>query len=156
MRECVLRLCTVSVLCGVITELINEKHIKKIAELLCMAALLSVVLMSFSHLDWNTYSRELAKYRDYETSLGQSTENVTNTLNRTVIEEQCRTYILDKAEELGCELGSVQFTMHWGEGVWYPVECSVRLLSGQERKPRLMDIIEADLGIKKEKQEWID
>ena len=81
--------------------------------------------------------------------------NSSERLQRTIIESEMRTYILDKAAQCGAALDDAQVTLQWStDGYWYPQ--SVRLVtSGQaEENSRLAQIIEADLGIPRARQEW--
>ena len=76
-------------------------------------------------------------------------------LQRTVIESEMRTYILDKAAQCGAVLDDAQVTLQWStDGYWYPQ--SVRLVTSgpAAENSRLAQIIEADLGVPRTRQEW--
>ena len=62
-------------------------------------------------------------------------EQYSKNLNRTIIEGECRAYILDKADETGTELAEVTVTAEWStDGYWYPHE--VRIVSGADENQR--------------------
>ncbi len=70
-----------------------------------------------------------------------------------IIKQETQAYILDKARSLGCVL---EVDVMVGEGP-YPVPESVRVtgnISKQNRK-QIEDILEKELGISKENQQWI-
>ena len=76
-------------------------------------------------------------------------------LQRTVIESEMRTYILDKAAQCGAALDDAQVTLQWStDGYWYPQ--SVRLVTSgpAAENSRLAQIIEAELGVPRTRQEW--
>ena len=90
-------------------------------------------------------------YDAYAAALSDSSER----LQRTVIESEMRTYILDKAAQCGAALDDAQVTLQWStDGYWYPQ--SVRLVTSgpAAENSRLAQIIEADLGIPRARQEW--
>ena len=76
-------------------------------------------------------------------------EQYSKNLNRTIIEDECRAYILDKADETGIELAEVTVTAEWStDGYWYPHE--VRIVSGADENQQ------TQLGISAENQDWSD
>ena len=114
--------------------------------------------------------RATAKLREFESKLGLvakitglmseleqiivSTDTETaDRLNRTIIEGECETYILDKAAALGLEVREAAVTARWSdEGFWYPWEC--RLSTGEGDMSGLSRLIEAELGIPEARQRW--
>ncbi|MBR1457175.1 MAG: hypothetical protein IJ594_08485, partial [Oscillospiraceae bacterium] len=76
-------------------------------------------------------------------------------LNRLVIEEECRTYILDKAGELDLVLAEVQVDAVWSmEGFWVPYAASLTYRGEEKERSRMEERITADLGIPPERQRW--
>ena len=155
MQEGVRQLCALSVLCGVALYLAPEGAVKRISSIGCTVILLLSLVNAVSELSLIDYAVELAKYRELSEELSQQADNIQDRLNRTVIEQECGTYILDKAAELGIEDLQVTVTARWDmEGVWVPYKASLRSDCGAEERNRLSERIQAELGIAKEDQEW--
>ena len=80
---------------------------------------------------------------------------VRDSMSRTVIEQECETYIMDKARSLGIELTEVKVRAFWSsEGVWVPQSARIRSDCTESQRKRLSDVILAELGIPAENQEW--
>ena len=78
-----------------------------------------------------------------------------NRLMESLITQQAEAYILDKAAQCGAVLDDAQVTLQWStDGYWYPQ--SVRLVTSgpAAENSRLAQIIEADLGVPRTRQEW--
>ena len=80
---------------------------------------------------------------------------VRDSMSRTVIEQECEAYIMDKAEAMGITVDTVKVRAFWNsEGVWVPESAEIRSACTERERKRLSDVIFADLGIPAEKQEW--
>ena len=146
------QLCLISVMLAVITMLIPEGGVKKVAGLLCTVILLSIVLESVRDFDFEAYATQLAKHRDDSEAITQDSQHISRELNRLVIEDSCETYILDKGKALGLQVTQVRVQVKWSmDGVWYPV--SAQICAGG-RNGELESSIVAELGIPAEKIEW--
>ena len=73
-------------------------------------------------------------------------------LDRTYIEERCQAYILSKAAQLGAPVTEARVTARWEEDdmVWYPWTVTLDC----PRHAALAGLIEGELGIPAERQEW--
>ena len=73
-------------------------------------------------------------------------------LERTYIEEECAAYICGKAAAAGAEIAGVSVQARWDEDglVWYPWAAKIYGVYD----PTLSGIIEEDLGVPRERQEW--
>ena len=84
-------------------------------------------------------------------------EQYSKNLNRTIIEGECRAYILDKADETGTELAEVTVTAEWStDGYWYPHEVRIVSEADENQRAKLSDCIQTQLGISVENQDWSD
>ena len=84
-------------------------------------------------------------------------EDYSKNLNRTIIEDECRAYILDKADEIGAGLSEVTVTAIWSsDGYWYPHEAIIVCSATDEQRSRLSDYIQTQLGISIGNQNWSD
>jgi len=119
-----------------------------VCAMLSMLALLSPVM----ELDPQALSSSMAYWRQQAQTVVETEEETSHYQKRMFIEEQCRTYILDEARRLGLELSSVEVQAVWDEEkeIWYPRSVAVPAAFS----PALSTVIEAELGIAKEEQNW--
>lgn len=143
------------IVCSIALMLSPDGRVKNALKILCAVAMCAAIVSPLSELDFDAYSKAMARCRlDAEQYTTQG-EQYSKNLNRTIIEDECRAYILDKADETGTELAEVTVTAEWStDGYWYPQ--SVRLVTSgpAAENSRLAQIIEADLGVPRTRQEW--
>ncbi|MGM9585931.1 MAG: hypothetical protein ACI3VA_00380 [Candidatus Limivicinus sp.] len=155
MSEVLRQLCGLSLFCGIALGLMPEGGVKKAAAIACTVVLVMTVLLPLGSLNLSQYSLELAKYREMGEQLEEKGSEVRDSMNRTVIEQECEAYIMDKAEVLGIDVDQVNVRAFWNsEGVWVPESAEIRSGCGESEKKRLADVIFADLGIPAEKLKW--
>lgn len=155
MREALRQLCGLSLFCGIALGLMPEGGVKKAASIACTVVLIMTVLIPLGRFDLSEYSLELAKYREMGEELMRTGDEVRDSMSRTVIEQECAAYIMDKAEALGIELTEVRVRAFWsGEGVWVPESAAIRSGCSENDRKRMSEMIFAELGIPAEKQEW--
>lgn len=149
------QLCALSLLCGAAMLITPAGAVKKMCQLCCAVVLTLSVLSCFKSVDLMSYGEQLGKYNSLDVELTHKGEEEYDRMNRQVISEKCREYILDKAASLGVEVSGLELTMDWsGDGYWYPVALSAHALSGAEALGELKQIIESDLGIAEDRQTW--
>lgn len=130
----------------------SMKHVLKLISGVAMAAALLSPLLKF---DFCAYAASLQLYSDSVAWDSSAVEESENRLNRTIIESECSAYILDKAAQLGVPLTDAHITVQWStDGVWYPYAVTLTHPGDAEQRAVLAGIIEADLGIPSERQEW--
>lgn len=150
-RSWILGLSGAAIFCAVVTELCPSGSTKKILGLLCGSVMAVALISPFLQLDFSAYSLNMAKYRAQAETVSLSAKENADSYSRTLIEEQCRAYILDKALSLGVDIADASVKLKWNEGgFWYPVECSVEANYDVE----LAGFIECELGIGEENQKW--
>lgn len=155
MTEALRQLCGLSLFCGIALGLMPEGGVKKAASIACTVVLVMTVLLPLGTLDISQYSLELAKYREMGEQLEEKGDAFRDSMSRTVIEQECEAYIMDKAEAMGITVDTVKVRAFWNsEGVWVPESAEIRSGCGESEKKRLSDVIFADLGIPAENQEW--
>ena len=157
MAHCIRELCALSVFCAVVLQLTPEGGVRRMLTLLCTAALLSAALSGIRQIDYDAYALELARFREREKTFAETSDETQERLNRLVIEQECRSYILDKARELGLEPESVEVELRWDmEGLWVPAAVSIRCRGTEEQIAALSAAIRTELGIAGEDQRWRD
>ena len=155
MTEALRQLCGLSLFCGIALGLMPEGGVKKAASIACTVVLVMTALLPLGTLDVSQYSLELAKYRGMGEQLEERGDAVRDSMSRTVIEQECEAYIMDKAEAMGITVDTVKVRAFWNsEGVWVPESAEIRSACTERERKRLSDVIFADLGIPAEKQEW--
>lgn len=151
LRNWILGLAGASVFCGIMLELCPKGAVKNAVKTVCALVMTIALVSPLFEIDMPSYSVNMAKYRSEGEKIAASAKESADSYSRTIIEEECRAYILDKAEVLGVDAGDVSVRLKWSdEGFWYPVECFV----SAPYSPQLAGIIESELGITKDNQEW--
>lgn len=119
----------------------------------CALATILVMLQPLLRLDPDSYAENLALYREEYASLGAAAREDADRLTRTIIEDECAAYILDKANALGVPVVRASVRAHWSGESWVPYEAEVTLHAGADGSA-LARAMEAELGIPRERQEW--
>ncbi len=156
MSEVTLRgICAAAVFFGIMLTLLPEGKEKRIASL-CVTAGLALMLLGLCRtLDWDSYAVSLAEERSAADTLVSGAEEERRELNRLVIERECGEYIMDKAAEFSLVVRSVKVNARWSrESVWVPESVSIVLTEDGAGRARLASLIEAQLGIPAQAQEW--
>ena len=105
-------------------------------------------------LDYDSLAQSLAQLRLGQDVSAQARGQVNSDVLEELIEEQTRSYILDKAEQLGMSC-QVSVTCRRGEeGIPFPSAVSVSGAFTQEQADRLAQIIEGDLAVPVEDQTY--
>lgn len=149
-------ICAASVFFGVALTLLPEGRERRIASLCATAALVLMFCSLLRGMDWESYALSLAEAREAAAAISSDAQTESQRLNRLVIEKECEEYIMDKAGDCACPLQGVTVSVTWSrEGLWVPDSATLRLGSDQTGRERLSALIEAQLGIPLQRQEWI-
>ncbi len=148
-------ICAASVFFGLALSLLPEGRERRVASLCVSAALVLMLLGLFRGFHWESYAVSLAEMRSAADAISADAESERRELSRPVIERECEEYIMDKAADLSLAVRSVKVSARWSrEGVWVPERISVVLAADGGGRARLASLIEAQLGIAEEFQEW--
>ena len=142
-----------AMLVAVARSLMPAGAVQQVGSLVCAVMLLWAVLKPLAPLAQSLLGEFhfVGQTQGMEVEWSQQNEQ----LLKSFIEQECRTYIVDKAEELGiacqahvtCRLGE--------EGVWLPdYVCVSGDLTTQQRHA-LEQVISGDLGVMGEQQEYL-
>lgn len=141
--------------CSIALLITPDGRVKKAMRILCAAVMCSAVISPIVGFDFDVYAKAAAKYQTDARQYAEQGEQYSKNLNRSIIEEECSAYILDKAAELGADIDEAVVTALWSsDGYWYPYEVSIKSSSFGAREQRLSEYIQAKLGISAEKQKW--
>lgn len=152
-RQWVLGLAGAALCCAVLTEITPKGSVKGIVKALCGMVMALALISPLLKADGSVYALNMAKYRENALEVSAQGKEISDRLSRTIIEEECRAYILDKAAALGAQLSDAAVTLKWSsQGLWYPVGCTLR----GEYSAALESAIAAELGIGPEEQKWVE
>ena len=155
MTELIERLCVLSVIFGLALSLMPEGGVKKLTPAVGAAVLLLCLLDGVTTVDTGELLMDTARYRELSASLTADADALRARLDRRVIEQECEAYIEDKAAVLGVRVLSVRVTAVWSaEGFWLPESVSVTGHWSEAARARLAGLIETELAIPAERQEW--
>lgn len=146
----------VAVITTIASFFASNGSMQRVLKLIGGVAMAIVLLSPLLKFDFAAYAASLQLYSDSAAWDSAAAEETEKRLNRTIIESECSAYILDKAAQLGVPLTGAQVSVQWSttDGVWYPCAATLTQPVGAEKSAALTDVIEADLGIPSERQEW--
>lgn len=154
MKQMLLSLIGIALLQSVCTLLTNDEKHKTILRLAGGIAMVTLLLSSLRSFDYDAYASSLRTSLQ-ATELGDAALKERRKLNRTLIEQECRAYILDKAEALGADLKEASVTLSWNtDGYWYPSAAELKVSENGAYHSGLADVIQTDLGIPLSAQVW--
>lgn len=139
-----------AMLCGILTRLFRG-HPRQIIQVLCGVFFSIVLLQPVSRLgkiSWEIQSRDWEKKAQ---ALAVDGSAMAEHMKAAVIEERMQAYILNKAAVLGA---AVEVSITLGEN-GIPASAEIAGCVSPGVKGRLTEILVQELGIPKEKQQWI-
>ena len=145
-----------ALICAVAISITPKGRAQTALKLLCGLVMILAIVSPIKVLDLSAYSESIAKYGERANELTEGADDYEDKLNRTIIEDECAAYILDKAESCGAKLSSVNVTAEWSmDGYWYPTSCDIVYSCSDELVSAISSSVEAELGITKERQTWL-
>lgn len=148
------RLCILAVFCGTALKLTPLGGIKRVMNLLVTAVLMTQVLALIGN-PMKILTSETASAGERERRLLLNAEETRLQMDRLVIEDRLKTYILTRAEQVGLSVSRVELTLRWETaGYWLP-DSAILTGRGESRKiTRLLGELSAELGIAEERLRW--
>ena len=128
---------------------------RRVAAMLCGLLMLLLALTPLAELDYDSLAEAISRLELEKEEARTGIEIQNQELVASIISGRVQTYILDKAAQCGAALDDAQVTLQWStDGYWYPQ--SVRLVTSgpAAENSRLAQIIEAELGVPRTRQEW--
>lgn len=150
LRQYVISVAAAAILCGIVTGLFRNGMAKEIFKLVCglflaYTAVAPIAKWDFSELlDFRFYFEEDAAAA---AALG---EELALSSKLEIIKSQTEAYILDKANEMDADI-SAEVTVD-DDGI--PVAVALTGQASPYARSQIQTIIESDLGIAKENQQW--
>lgn len=139
-------------LCGVCMYLCPEGRVKNVLQMASACVMVLTLFAPLLKLDMGEYAGLLTEYREQVQEVTAVSGDTADRLNRLVIEQEYREYILDKADSQGVALTDVSVGVTWdADGYWAP--WSVEYISADGTVAEsFVEEIEKELGIPKERQ----
>lgn len=157
MESFIRQLCALSILCGAALTLAPEGSVRRTMSFVCSVVLLCFALGGVESLDWSAYALQTAQIRELEQEFLEESAQVRDALDRRVIEKECCEYVMEQAQSLGLALTDCAVSVEWSmEGVWMPSSVKLWGRGDSPEGRRLAQILETELGIPENRQEWID
>ena len=157
MMSAIRQLCALAVFSGVLMSVMPEGGSKRIAAIGSTAALLLTLLGAVREITPDAFAPELARYRALEQELTERSDEIRDSLNRSVIEGEYEAYICDEAGRLGIPEMEARVTARWDmSGYFLPYEAHLRADADARARLALNARIEAELGIPEERICWND
>ena len=140
-------------LVSLMIAILPEGGVKKVGNLIGALLMILAVVAPIAKIDVNRIAKSVTMFdmRTEEIRTGIEIQN--RSVLSEVISERIETYILDKAEEIGVSI-SAEITLDEEGGYPYPVYVLIKGAVSEEDKVYLEYLIERDVGIPPERQEW--
>ena len=155
MKAALRNMLAVSICSGAAMSICPEGGVKQVIQLLCTTILLLSILNTVSGFDYSSFALEKAKLSQTEQELMDTGKQANERLNRRVIEEAYRSFILTQAASIGMSDLKADVEVEWNmDGLWIPV--AVKLYGTADENTRLIltEVIREELGIPSERQVW--
>ena len=135
--------------CALCTWLCPEGRVKHVLQMACACVMVLAMYAPLRELDMDGYAGLLAEYREDSRAVISRSDAMTERLNRLVIEQEYRAYILDKAQTMGEHLEDVSVGVRWDDGgFWVPWGAVYSNAVSEDFR----DTVRNELGIPKERQ----
>ena len=127
----------------------------RIVHLLGGTAMAVLVLSRVIGFDYSGYAAAIARSNGSLLWNADSAAESGQQLNRRLIEDRCRAYILDKAAGMDVRLSDAAVTLTWStDGYWYPTAATLVSAAEQGKSEALERMLESDFGIPPDQVEW--
>lgn len=155
MRAMLLSMIGIALMELLLSAYAGSESMKRAVHLLCGTAMAVLVLSRVIGFDYTGYAAALQRTDAASPWSVESAVESGEQLNRRLIEDRCRAYILDKAGEMNVRLTDAAVTLTWStDGYWYPTAATLVSVVGQERSETLERMLESDFGIPPNQVEW--
>lgn len=152
LRQFILSAAAGAFVCGIVTSFFQKSAYKNHVNLLCGLFVTFTLLRPLIGIQ----IPELPDIKDFlrqADSAAEEGKRIAASAEKTIISQECETYILDKAEDLNANL-TADVTVEERDGELVPVFIALNGDTLPEIQQQLSAVIEADLGIPKENQLW--
>ena len=153
LRAWLLSLAGVALLTALVSLFPTSESLRRVTKLAGGVALTCLLFSPLVTFDYDAYAAALQKNHVSVSTDGAVTDS-SERLQRTVIESEMRTYILDKASSLGMQI-SVELEMETRAATPYPSGVTIRGAATPTQKQQLQTYLEQTFAIAPERQVWL-
>jgi stage III sporulation protein AF len=140
---------------SVALAVVPKGRVQRVSRAVCGILMIIAIISPLTDVNGEDISIDMAQYRSDSLEITESAKSEQANMSRTIIQAQLEEYILDKAANEGIALSSAAVTVKWSDdGYWYPFEVELSGELNQTEKTWLSSLLESDLGIVPERQNW--
>lgn len=152
LRDWLLHVTAASILSSAALTLCPPGRPKHVLRLVCGVVCALALASPLTQLDIGSLSAGMAAYGQRAERVTREAEEEKKLLERTYIQDRCAAYILGKAADTGAAVTAATVLARWDDTLraWYPWQASLTGAYDAE----LARLIEAELGIPPERQDW--
>lgn len=152
-RNYLLSIAAVGLLLSLVQAILPKGAARKSAVMAGSLLLLLTVLSPLARLDYAGIARSISRIQMETETMRTGIEVGNRELMAKIIKQNCETYILDKAEEMGLSLRAA-VTVSEGTDYPYPTAVTMEGSASAAQKQALTKFIVENLGIPEAQQEW--
>ena len=154
-RMWLMSILTAGVLCAVAGTLMPAGPVQRVGKLVCGLVLLCAVLSPVTNLDLEGGQQWLEDYAQGLELRERELEEQINGEMKSIIEQSCAAYIVDKAAELGLTCTARVTCRAEAAGVCVPETAELSGAFSGETRDQMTRVLEQELGIPAERQTYI-
>lgn len=152
-RNYLLSIAAAGLLLSLVQAILPKGAVKKTAVMAGSLLLILTVLSPLAKLDYEEIARSISRIRMETETMRTGIEVGNRELMAKIIKQDCETYILDKAEEMGLDLQAA-VTVSGGTAYPYPTAAVLEGDASAAQKQALTRFIAENLGIPEAQQQW--
>lgn len=154
LKDWLMTVIAVSVLCAAADSLMPEGGVKKVGRLACALCVLCVMLSPLAAARGQNLTQWMENYEHELNEMRAQLEDQTGQTQKSVIEEACAAYVSDKAAQLGVQCRVEVDCVRHEEGLWLPQ--SIRLWGNFDdvNQSRMTELLEQQLGVSVDEQSY--
>ena len=155
MRAFLLSVIGIALMELLLSACVGSESMKSMVHLLCGTAMAVLVLSRMIGFDYASYAAAINRTNGFQLWSAEFAAESGQQLNRRLIEDRCRAYILDKAAGMDVLLSDAAVTLVWStDGYWYPTAATLVSAAEQGKSEALERMLESDFGIPPDQVEW--
>lgn len=152
-RKYLLSVAAASLLTSLLPALLPKGKIQKVESFIGSLVLILTILSPVVKLNASSIRKAMESYQIDLQDTQRGIEKKSRGALEELISQRCEEYIWDKAAQMGLQL-EIEITVGGNSDIPVPVSASMVGVCSQEDQAVLSKILEEELGIPRNKQEW--
>lgn len=152
-RKYLLSVAAASLLTSLLPALLPKGKIQKVESFIGSLVLILTILSPVVKLNASSIRKAMESYQIDLQDTQRGIEKKSRGALEELISQRCEEYIWDKAAQMGLQL-EIEITVGENSDIPVPVSASMVGVCSQEDQAVLSKILEEELGIPRNKQEW--